>query len=477
MGNSDFSSASSATGRSRRRVILIVTAIIIAVAVIIATVAFAMTQHGSDGNRTVAAGSSSRIEPSQSDGATVTQPDASEQPDPASSASALPFTVDGVPTNGDVVEVTEGANAATLADSWTFGGDFSRIGSFPVDASTVFGSTTSDPNDLTAYHAALLHRDGSARNVDSTANGTGSAANGTGSAAGKGTTFYEPQDGTGDGTRIVWRSSTMNDSTQIGVDNWRLQTWDAASGIARTLGTAAGLNGRDDTPQTYGEVVPTFNGSHAFFASNTLRDGSWKETVLSFDLNANADADRNDGADQQPAPHVVGEGNFPAAVDDGVLFAADTSQQDRFRAYATLKHDDGTRSSTVFTIQSDKNAWGISGVWAHADLRAVSFSDGTIDGGNYIGLWSDDFAMNLGWVHVKSPSVVASMNDQWIVWGSGSQSDNAGMYAFNWSNQTVKYLGALAGYSRPTIASDSNTVMVPTHSGSDQAVSFTVGTL
>ena len=64
--------------------------------------------------------------------------------------------------------------------------------------------------------------------------------------------------------------------------------------------------------------------------------------------------------------------------------------------------NDGHTSSTVFPMSSENAKWGISGVWVHKDYRAVSFSDGTINSGNYIGLRSDDFAHCLAWVHVKS---------------------------------------------------------------------------
>lgn len=452
--NNPSDTESMQTTKRRRIWALAIAAVIVVAIIVAATVAFVVTRGTDQANNGKV---TSQIKPSKSDGATVTQPKKTDDND-ATTKNDLPFTLDGVTVSGGTVEVSEGTSATTPANSWTFGGDFSQIGSFPIDATTVFGSTTSDPNDLTAYYAALLHQDGSTQSVDENGAGTGATPDAT---------FYEPQDGTGNASRIVWRSSSMNNTTQTGVDNWRLQTWDANSNTAHTLGTATSLNGRNDTPQTYGEVVPTFNADHAFFSSNVMRDGSWVEAVLSFDLNGSGDA----------APRVVGDGNFPAAVDDGVLFAGNASQKNQFRAYATLKHDDGQSSTNVFTVHSNGDKWGISGVWAHGKYRAVSFSDGTTDSGNYIGLWSDDFKTNLGWVHVKSASVVASMNDQWIVWGSGSQNDNAGMYAFSWSNRTVKYLGKLSGYSRPTVASDSNTVMVPTHSGSAQAVSFTVGTL
>ena len=402
------------------------------------------------------------ITSARSAGASVTQ-----QNNSPLAAAALPFSVDGVPANGDVVEVTEGAQPATLADSWTFGGDFSQIGSFPISADTVFGSSTTNPDDLKAYYAAFINRGGNAEG--DTDDGQSATAQSIDPNPQSGM-FYEPQDGTGDANRVVWRSSTMNTVAQNNVDNWRLQTWNKTDGKSITLGTAKDLNGRDDTPPTYGEVVPTFNHQHAYFAANVFKNNVWQESILQYSL------DSSDG-NNTGKPRIVALGNFPAAIDNGVIFATDAAQKNDFRAYATLKHDNGTQASTIFTVHSNTNTWGIAGVWAHDAYRAVAFSDGTPQSGNYIGLWADDFKTNLGWIHVKSASVVASMNNDWIVWGSGSQTDNAGMYAFNWKRSEVGYLGAVQGYSRPTIASDSNTVMVPKFDGTTKAVTFTVGAL
>ncbi|TPF93959.1 hypothetical protein [Bifidobacterium sp. UTBIF-78] len=409
-------------------------------------------------------------------------------------STALPFSVDGVPANGDVVEVAEGAQPASLGDSWTFGGDFSQIGSLPVSANTVFGSSTTNPDDLRAYYAALINRGENAGNAGSNGVNDHSATAQNIDPDAQSGTFYEPQDGTGDTNRVVWRSSTMNTVAQNNVDNWRLQTWNKADGKAVTLGTAKDLNGRDDTPPTYGEVVPTFNQRNAYFAANVFKNNVWQESILQYPLDV-----AGQSAESTSRSRIVAAGNFPAAVDDGVIFATDATQNNDFRAYAALKRatdtatgdrdqsgapaqssNSGTQPAaptTIFTVHSANNAWGIAGVWAHGTYRAVAFSDGTQQSGNYIGLWADDFKTNLGWIHVKSASVVASMNNDWIVWGSGSQADNAGMYAFNWQRSEVEYLGAVQGYSRPTIASDSNTVMVPKFDGTTKAVTFTVGTL
>ena len=405
------------------------------------------------------------ITSARSAGASVTQ-----QSKGPLTAAALPFSVDGVPADGDVVEVTEGTQPASLGDSWTFGGDFSQIGSFPVSANTVFGSSTTNPDDLRAYYAAFINRGENAGDAESNGVNDQSATVQNIDHDAQSGTFYEPQDGTGDANRVVWRSSTMNTVAQNNVDNWRLQTWNKTDGKSITLGTAKDLNGRDDTPPTYGEVVPTFNQRNAYFAANVFKNNVWQESILQYSLDSS-------GGSNTDEPRIVALGNFPAAVDNGVFFATDAAQKNDFRAYSTLKHDNGTQATTIFIVHSNTNTWGIAGVWAHGAYRAVAFSDGTQQSGNYIGLWADDFKTNLGWIHVKSASVVASMNNDWIVWGSGSQADNAGMYAFNWKRSEVEYLGAVQGYSRPTIASDSNTVMVPKFDGTTKAVTFTIGTL
>jgi hypothetical protein len=363
---------------------------------------------------------------------------------------SLPFTVSGVTSPGAVVEVSEGAEAMSLKDSWTFGGDYSKIGSFPIAANTVFGSTTDDPDSLVSYVAALIGQD------------SGTALEETQDP----TDFYEPQDGTGDASRIVWRSSRLGDSSAFGVDDWRIQTWDAETGETIVLGTAADLNGAGVTRTTYGEVVPTANATTAYFASNRVSGDSQETVVLSAPL------------DGSSSMSVLDVGSYPAAVDGGVLYATDLASPDHLDSYATLRRAtvDGALSD-VLAVTSDDGTWGVSGVWAHDGFRAVAFTDGDSSSGTYVGLWADDFRTPLCWVHVASPTIVGSLNGEWFVWGSGSQSSDAGMYAYDWSSGCVAYLGSCAGYSRPAIASDSNVVMVPRSEGTDSAVSYEVGTL
>ena len=369
--------------------------------------------------------------------------------DGSAGTASLPFTVEGAPSDATVLDVSEGTTTATLGGEWMFGGDYAEIGSFPVDATTVFGSCTQNPDDLTSYTAALIHPDG-ATSIEGVQTGE---------------TVYEPQDGTGDQNEVVWRSSILSLVPTTGTDDWRLQAWDASTGAVTTLGSARDLNGEADTPLLDGEIVPTKNDTNAYFASWHLDGGTWTPTVLSYALD-----------DSSGTPTVVGQGSYPAATDMGALFAGSPDTSKSTVLYGSLLAWDGSTSSTVFTISSEDDTWGISGVWACGDRRAVCLSSDNADNGSYVGIWDGSFSTNFTWLHVASPSIVASMNESWLVWGSGSQSDNAGMYAYDFGSTAIKYLGSALGYSRPTIASENNTVLVPESDG-QSAVTFHVGTL
>lgn len=460
MQESEHPSDADSQSRHWRWTVVVAIAAVLAVVLVVAVTLHVRRQQADSPNVTGAA----------EHGATV-KPDSGDRSNSASALPDLPFSLSGVSYNAELVEVSEGADPAQLADSWTFGGDFSRIGSFPIDSTHVFGSASPDPNNLNAYYAAILDRDGGVQALDTPSD-----------------PFYEPQDGTADGNWAVWRSATLSGSSaQLVYDNWRVQAWDAKTGTTVTLGAASDINGRDDTPALGGDIVPTANQSTAFFASNIANGDHWTPSVLAFPLAGGSHT-------------VIDEGNYPAAVADGVIYAGDAQQADDstgFPAYATLKRSVGAQGAAsgagdaVFEVKSSSDAaqsktqsadseqgqWGIAGVWAHEGYRAVAFYNGNVESGTYIGFWADDFQRPLVWVHVQSPSVVASMNSEWFVWGAGSQSENTGMYAFNWSKGEITYLGSCYGYSRPTIASDNNTVMVPSLPDNAQAVSFTVGTL
>lgn len=373
---------------------------------------------------------------------TVDDPAAEQTPD-------LPFSLEGVSLDATLIEASEVSRSAGLTGEWAFGGDYSQIGSLPIDGKTVFGSAADNPDDLSSYRAALITADGVSYLEDTQA----------------GETFFEPQDGSGNSDRLVWRSSEITLVPSSGTDNWRVQTWDSASGRTVVLGSALLLNGTPETPAIGGEVVPVCNDTHAFFSSCLSEGDGWFPAVVAFDL-----------SEEEQRGEVIGTGNYPAAVEGGALWASGQLDDGDGTLYGALSRWDGSESAEIFSVVSDEGVWGISGVWARGGHVAVGFS--SVDGtsGCYIGIWSEDFSRCEALIHAPSPSVVGSLNDRWFVWGAGSQAENAGMYALEISTGELLGLGSTSGYSRPCVAAEGDAVLVPHENGSG-AVTFSVGEL
>lgn len=373
---------------------------------------------------------------------TVDDPAAEQTPD-------LPFSLEGASLEASLIEASEVSRSAELAGEWMFGGDYSQIGSWPIDGKTVFGSATDNPDDLLSYRAALITADGVSYLEDSQT----------------GETFFEPQAGTGTAERLVWRSSEITLVPSSGSDNWRVQTWDSASGRSVVLGSAELLNGTPETPAIGGEVVPVCNDTHAFFSSCLSEGAGWSPAVIAFDL-----------SEEEQRGEVIGAGNYPAAVEGGALWASGQLDDGDGTLYGALSRWDGSESTEIFSVVSNEGVWGISGVWARGGHAAVCFS--SVDGasGCYIGIWSEDFSRCEALIHAPSPSVVGSLNDRWFVWGAGSQAENADMYALEISTGELLGLGSTSGYSRPCVAAEGDAVLVPHENGSS-AVTFSVGEL
>lgn len=382
------------------------------------------------------------------DDVTTQEPErtASDKADVTTSASAdLPFTLNGVPCEGNVIQATRSEREAALANEWTFGGDYAQIGSFPIDEKTVFGSATQTPDDVISYTAALIGPDGYEPLEEPQLEEP----------------CFEPQDGTGTADLLVWRCAELLNVPSAGTDNWQLRAWDATTGTTRVICSAEDLNGTRQTPLLDAELVPVTDGRHVFFASNLLSGETWVPSVICCELNESAQ------------PTVIGDGAYPAAVDDGVLWAAlDESE----RGLCTvLRHRNGQQSQDVFTIEAD-GRWGISDVWACGDIRAVAFSAADSSQGSYVGIWRGDFESLACWVATDAPRVIGSLNQRWFAWGAGSESHNTEMFALNLGSCEVTYLGDAPGYSRPTVAQECDAVIVPVTHGTG-AVSFRVGTL
>ena len=388
---------------------------------------------------------------------TTTQAGTVATPDPSGTTAtnsnpSLPFTVSGVDASAEVAEVGS-APAATLSGEWAFGGDYAEIGSVPVDAQTVFGSATGTPNDVSSYAAALIKSDGTLTPLETPERPAGMS-------------FYEPQDGTASASGVVWRGSVSSNLPQAGTDNWVVRFWDKATGQARTLGTAESLNGTKETPTAPGDVVPTANDENAYFTSATKDgNGSWKLSVIALPL---------DGSGAK----TLADGNYPAAVEGGVLYATDPVNEGAREAprYARVARAANSGNGEVLSVSSD-GSWGITGLWAAGDKRVICVSSGDVSQGSYLGVWSEDFSRSVAWLHVPTAAVTASANGSWLVWGAGSQDANSDMYAYRFSDGKLVTLGEAPGYSRPAIAADNDTVIVPVVHDATSPVSFRVGGL
>lgn len=346
---------------------------------------------------------------------------------------------------GDVVQAQRAEAEARLSGEWTFGGDYAQIGSAPIDQNTVFGSATATPDDATSYAAALIRPDGYDLLEEPQLQEP----------------CFDPQDGTGTADLLVWRCTELLNVPSAGTDNWQLRAWDATSGTTSVIASAEALNATKQTPLLDSEVVPVTDGTDAYFASNRLDGETWVPSVISC------------GLDDTGSITVIGNGTYPAVSDKHVLWAR--LDESDATLCTSLMSWNGSQSKEVISIGAG-DTWGISGVWACGDIRAVSFSSKDSAQGSYAGIWRGDFESLACWIATDSPRAIGSLNQSWFAWGAGSESDNTEMFTLNLGSREVTYLGDAPGYSRPTIAQECDVVMVPAANGM-KAVSFRVGTL
>lgn len=385
-----------------------------------------------------------------SDGGTVSPEQNIEVFDTPSGASnevnsGLPFRIVGVDSVAPVYEITDVAREASLDAAWSFGGDFSRIGSFPVSKDRVFGSFSKQPDNLTTYRPAFIDPSGEDAIAPLSKD-----------------PYYEPCDGTGSIDAVAWYSSTLSDAYNTTLNNWQLNVWQRGADSSRVLATAEEVNGTSETPALPGEIVPTMNEENVYYASNVRKGDSWVPSILECDI---------DGSE---SCHIVASGSFPAAVPGGVLYATDYIDDGTAGAgySAVVRRDDS--ASKVLTVDSASSGWCVSGIWASEGLRVVAFSNSRESQGCYLGFWSADFKKCIGWIHALSPSVVGSVSSTSFAWGAGSQEENAQMYLVDISSlDKVSLLGEAPGYARPAIASDGSALLIPIYNGMD-AVKFEV---
>ncbi|MDU0349585.1 hypothetical protein [Actinomyces sp. MRS3W] len=364
--------------------------------------------------------------------------------------STLPFSLVGTSVTVTPIEVKQTAQPAGCSPQWTFGGDYAQIGVLPLSASEVFGSVSSNPNVLMSYAPAVISAAGAETLTPEPPDVVDPAD------------YFEPQDGSATDDWIVWRSATVSTDSETSsvMDNWQLWVYRRAEeGEAVLVASAEELNGTTETPVGPLEVVPTTDGSSVYWASGVAVGDIWVRQVLCYPLNGG-----------KPAT-VVASGDLPAAVDGGVLFAVPDAEG----ALTTLaRWEQSTETvDTILSVTSADSSWQIAGLWAAGDHRAVAVSSTTAGTGTYIGLWDEGQKAPTTWLHTPSTIIVGSAGDARFAWGSGSDGQEADMYAVAWDGTGLVWLGEAIGYSRPALSPDGTTVLVPTSDGMN-AVSWTV---
>ena len=121
----------------------------------------------------------------------------------------------------------------------------------------------------------------------------------------------------------------------------------------------------------------------------------------------------------------MADGDFPAALNDGVLFATASAPGGALDTVCRLT-EGGGGPSTLFSISSPGGTWAVSGLWATSDRRVVAVTSPS-DGGAFLGVWKEPEQAPSLWLSTISPSVVASLNDTWLVW-QGYFNDLLGAY-------------------------------------------------
>ena len=106
---------------------------------------------------------------------------------------SLPFKLLGADPTAPILEVQDAARESSWKVAWSFGGDFSQIGSFPISGNKVFGSSSKTPDVLTSYSASVITERGSKPVSDISKD-----------------PYYEPRDGSGSEDGATWYSATLN---------------------------------------------------------------------------------------------------------------------------------------------------------------------------------------------------------------------------------------------------------------------------
>ena len=332
---------------------------------------------------------------------------------------------------------------ASVDEKWSLGGDFRQIPSLPINTSEVFGSSTHDPNDLYSYKPAILTPQGA---HDLSADLLREDGN-----------YVEPLDGTQNGPWITFlgrhiSSSSTGDHQEDNVfAPWTIYSWNKDEQRLHTVMTWSDLPAH--SPRSSGELPPVSDGTHAFYGAKASTDHGDFSLIIAQGL---------DDSTRSNKPQILLFGAYPAVSEQGLNVVATTMNSPLPSRVATLSGSNFSAVSTHFDIKSQD--YRISGLYAAGDHQAVLVtpSSTSSEASSFLGLWDSTSAdYPTQWIMVDSRTPWVSIGEEAIAWGAGSQANNAQMYLRPWKTGQITRLGETPGYSRPVVAANGRTVMIP----------------
>ena len=394
------------------------------------------------------ASASASVSPRQMDGVfePLVAPSALEDPhEGVCTDLSLPFEIIAMHASDHPCALSPSGQtqAASVEEKWALGGDFRQIPSLPIDGSQVFGSSTNDPNDLYSYKPAILTPQGAR---DLSADLLREDGN-----------YVEPLDGTQNGPWIAFlgrqvSSSSTGDHQEDNVfAPWTIYSWNMNEQRLRTVMTWSDLPAH--SPRSAGELPPVSDGTHAFYGAKASTDHGDFSLVVAQGLDDSTRSDK---------PQILLFGAYPATSQQGLSVVATPKNSPLPSRVVTLSGTDFSAVTTHFDLKSqDYRVGGLYGAGDHhAVLVTPSATSSTAS--SYLGIWNDrttDYPTQ--WIMVDSRTPWVSIGEEAIVWGAGSQANNAQMYLRSWETGQITRLGETPGYSRPVVAAQGRAVLIP----------------
>lgn len=424
-----------------------------------ALVALGACTSGGSGDSSASASAS--VSPRQMNGVfePLVAPSALEDPhEGVCTELSLPFDLVAMHASAQPCELAPSGQtqAASVDEKWPLGGDFRQIPSLPIDNSQVFGSSTHDPNDLYSYKPAILTPQGARYLSADLLREDGN--------------YVEPLDGTQNGPWITFlgrqvSSSSTGDHQEDNVfAPWTVFSWNLNEQRLRTVMTWSDLPAH--SPRSAGELPPVSDGTHAFYGAKASTDHGDFSLIVAQGLDDSRRSDK---------PQVLLFGAYPAVSYQGLSVVATTKDSSLPSRVVTLSGDDFSAATTHFDLKSQD--YRISGLYAagnhHAVLVTPSRTSSTAS--SYLGIWNDrttDYPTQ--WIMLDSRTPWVSIGEEAIVWGAGSQANNAQMFLRPWETGQIARLGETLGYSRPVVAARGHTVMIP-RANSQGGIQWSIG--